>query len=383
MTERGRSHRSSSRAYTYRADGHLTGVDDQLSGARRFDLDAAGRVTAVHAADWTETLRLRRGGQPDARRPGRPPTPATRPPAPRTYTGTRITRAGDVRYEHDAAGPHHPAPEDPPVPQAGHLALRVGRRGPPHVRSSPRTARVWRYRYDPLGRRTAKQRLAADGETVGRASRLHLGRHDPVRTDHHGRRPARTRSPSPGTTRACDPSPRPNASSGRRLPGGDRLPLLRHRHRPRRHPDRTRRRTGEHRLAHPHHPVGHHRLDRRQHRRTPPCASPASTSTRKPASTTTTSATTTPKPPATSPPTPSASPPPPTPPPTSTTPTPGPTPWGSHRTSAHSPSSKHRGETRGRPRSCTDIVQTTSPGTRTVLITSTPTGGSTSRKSAP
>jgi YD repeat-containing protein len=38
-----------SRTYTYRADGNLIGIDDQLSGSRRFGLDAAGRVTAVHA----------------------------------------------------------------------------------------------------------------------------------------------------------------------------------------------------------------------------------------------------------------------------------------------------------------------------------------------
>ncbi|MEU0397894.1 hypothetical protein ABZ208_35100 [Streptomyces sp. NPDC006208] len=42
------------RAYTYRADGGLIGITDALSGARRFDLDAAGRVTAVHARGWTE-----------------------------------------------------------------------------------------------------------------------------------------------------------------------------------------------------------------------------------------------------------------------------------------------------------------------------------------
>ncbi|GAA3359209.1 hypothetical protein GCM10017744_036940 [Streptomyces antimycoticus] len=43
------------RAYSYRADGHLIAVDDHLSGRRTFGLDAAGRVTAVHADNWTET----------------------------------------------------------------------------------------------------------------------------------------------------------------------------------------------------------------------------------------------------------------------------------------------------------------------------------------
>lgn len=43
------------RAYTYHADGHRLSILDHLSGSRRFDLDLVGRVTAVHAANWTET----------------------------------------------------------------------------------------------------------------------------------------------------------------------------------------------------------------------------------------------------------------------------------------------------------------------------------------
>ena len=127
------------RGYTYRADGHLAGVDDQLNGTRHFDLDAAGRVTAVHAANWTERYAYdEAGNQTDASWPAR--HPGHEATGARAYTGTRITRAGNVRYEHDDAGPHHPAPEDPPVPQAGHLALRVGRRRPPHLGRPHRTA---------------------------------------------------------------------------------------------------------------------------------------------------------------------------------------------------------------------------------------------------
>ncbi|MDQ0601641.1 YD repeat-containing protein [Streptomyces canus] len=83
----------------------------------------------------------------------------------RAYTGTRITRAGNVRYEHDAAG-------------------RITQRQKTRLSRKPDTWRYiwdgedhlvaavtpdgtrWRYRYDALGRRIAKQRLAADGETV-------------------------------------------------------------------------------------------------------------------------------------------------------------------------------------------------------------------------
>ncbi|WP_405991252.1 putative T7SS-secreted protein [Streptomyces sp. NBC_00986] len=152
------------RAYTYRADGNLTAIDDQLSGARRFDLDAAGRVTAVHAANWTETYAYDdAGNQTQAHWPtGHPGQEAT---GARAYTGTRITRAGNVRYEHD---------------ELGRTTLRQKTR----LSRKPDTWRYewdaedrltqvttpdgtrWRYTYDPLGRRTAKFRLAADAETV-------------------------------------------------------------------------------------------------------------------------------------------------------------------------------------------------------------------------
>ncbi|BFO15818.1 hypothetical protein SHKM778_22060 [Streptomyces sp. KM77-8] len=91
------------RAYTYRADGNLTGIEDQLSGPRTFDLDTTGRVTAVHATNWTERYAYDESGNQT-----RADWPASHPgedaTGDRTYTGTRVTRAGRVRYEHDALG---------------------------------------------------------------------------------------------------------------------------------------------------------------------------------------------------------------------------------------------------------------------------------------
>ncbi len=158
------AHRLQHRAYAYRADGNLIGIDDHLNGTRRFDLDAAGRVTAVHAANWTESYAYdTAGNQIQAIWPS--PMPGQEATGDRTYTGTRIIRAGNVRYEHD---------------EAGRITLRQKTR----LSRKPDTWRytwdaedrlisvvtpdgtTWRYRYDPLGRRIAKQRLAADGETV-------------------------------------------------------------------------------------------------------------------------------------------------------------------------------------------------------------------------
>ncbi|MFI6231341.1 DUF6531 domain-containing protein [Micromonospora echinospora] len=149
------------RAYRYRVDGYLVGVADQVTGERRLELDRAGRITAVRAADWTERYAYDEAGNvasaiwPDTGEDG-----AAR--GDREYTGTLIRRAGDVRYEHDPAG-------------------RVVLRQRKERSTKPSTWRYtwdsddrlvgvttpdgtrWRYRYDALGRRVAKQRLDADG----------------------------------------------------------------------------------------------------------------------------------------------------------------------------------------------------------------------------
>ncbi|USQ83976.1 DUF6531 domain-containing protein [Streptomyces phaeoluteigriseus] len=149
-----------SRAYAYRADGHLLSVADQLSGTRTFDLDVMGRVTAVHARGWTERYAYDdAGNQTSASWPAH--HPGSEATGERTYSGTGITRAGGVRFERDVLG---------------RVTLRQKTRlsrKPDNWRyewdSENRLTSVttpggtrWRYRYDPLGRRTAKQRLTAD-----------------------------------------------------------------------------------------------------------------------------------------------------------------------------------------------------------------------------
>ena len=152
------------RDYSYRSDGYLIRVDDRRYGARHFDLDTAGRVTAVRATDWTERYAYdEAGNQADASWPAA--HPGHEATGTRVYAGTRLTRAGNVRYEHDAAG-------------------RITLRQKARLSRKPETWRYtwssedrlvavitpdgteWRYLYDPFGRRTAKQRLGADGTTV-------------------------------------------------------------------------------------------------------------------------------------------------------------------------------------------------------------------------
>ncbi|QES43945.1 hypothetical protein DEJ49_25770 [Streptomyces venezuelae] len=152
------------RSYTYRPDGHLTGIEDSSTGSRRFDLDGPGRVTAVRAAGWSERYAYdSMGNQTEAEWPAR--HPGHEATGPRTYAGTRLTRAGSVHYEHDAQGR-----------VVVRRKTRLSRK--PDIWSyewdaedrltavtTPDGSR-WRYTYDPLGRRTAKLRLGADGETV-------------------------------------------------------------------------------------------------------------------------------------------------------------------------------------------------------------------------
>ncbi|MEU3355709.1 putative T7SS-secreted protein [Streptomyces sp. NPDC037389] len=150
------------RNYTYRRDGHLTAVDD-----RTFELDTVGRVTTVTAPGWQERYAYDdAGNQTDAAWPS--DHPGTDAQGPRTYTGTRITRAGGIRYEHD---------------EQGRVVLRQKVRlsrkpdtwryewdAEDRLRSviTPDGAR-WRYLYDPLGRRIAKQRLDESGGVLEQA----------------------------------------------------------------------------------------------------------------------------------------------------------------------------------------------------------------------
>ncbi|MET9392706.1 DUF6531 domain-containing protein [Streptomyces sp. NPDC006624] len=158
------------RRYAYRSDGLPGTVTDSATGPVAYELDQTGRVTAVTATDRRETYaydalgnlihsEVRAGSlaeahDSDSRVQGR-----------MTYSGTLVQTAGRSRYEHDAQGR---------VVRHTRALLSGGSRtwlfswdAEDRLRAvTTPDGRHWRYRYDPLGRRIAKELLAPDGEVV-------------------------------------------------------------------------------------------------------------------------------------------------------------------------------------------------------------------------
>ncbi|GAA1149984.1 RHS repeat-associated protein [Kitasatospora gansuensis] len=150
------------RGYGYRADGHPEMVTDQLGGDRRLELDPAGRVTAVRAEHWSESYAYDAlGNLAGASFPGRDDSGQGE----REHEGTLVRRAGRTTYRHDGQGR---------VVQAVRRTLSGREREWRYswdaedrlVQAVTPDGAVWRYRYDVLGRRVGKTRLADDGRVV-------------------------------------------------------------------------------------------------------------------------------------------------------------------------------------------------------------------------
>ncbi|MDQ0938402.1 hypothetical protein [Streptomyces sp. V1I1] len=151
------------RAFAYQADGSPLTVDDSHTG-RRNTVDAASRITAVHAHGWSEQYAYSTAGDQThtslpSQAPGQDNTGA------RAYDGTRITHAGRTRYHYDAQGRIT-------LRQTTTLSGRTltwrftwdAEDRLTHVHAPDGSQ--WRYLYDALGRRIAKQRLDADSRSV-------------------------------------------------------------------------------------------------------------------------------------------------------------------------------------------------------------------------
>jgi RHS repeat-associated protein len=149
------------RAYTYSQASDVLAIVDHLTGDRRFDMDPVGRITAVHGRQWTERYRYDATGNLTGAS-----VPAAGGNVAETlgYSGTLIRHAGRYSYTHDGQG---------------RITARRARSLSGKVRSwaftwdaEDRLTEVvtpdghhWRYRYDPIGRRIAKEHYGEDGTT--------------------------------------------------------------------------------------------------------------------------------------------------------------------------------------------------------------------------
>ncbi|MFD7074052.1 RHS repeat-associated core domain-containing protein [Nocardioides sp. NPDC059952] len=148
------------RTYAYESAGRLIGVEDRLTGARRFELDIADRITSVELDGSTSeaysydplgniTRAATAGG--DAER--------------RDYEGTLLTRSGRSRYAYDAQGRlvRHSRTRLSEKPDTWLYEWDANDRLTA-VRTPDGTR--WTYLYDALGRRVAKRRHADSGDVV-------------------------------------------------------------------------------------------------------------------------------------------------------------------------------------------------------------------------
>jgi RHS repeat-associated protein len=152
---------SQHRAYRYRADGALVGMTDQLGGPASFDLDVAGRVTAVHAAGRRERYAYDPSGNITEADSGTDHDAA----GPRDHIGVRVRRAGRTHYSHDEQG--RVVERRQVTPSGKSLTWEyVWDADDRLIAVTTPDGRRWQYRYDALGRRVAKQLLTPDGRAV-------------------------------------------------------------------------------------------------------------------------------------------------------------------------------------------------------------------------
>ncbi|WP_158842330.1 DUF6531 domain-containing protein [Saccharothrix deserti] len=141
------------RSYNYRADGHVTAIVDLLSGSREFALDPVGRATEVRGPGPGERYAYDPSGNITHAVRSEPDLDGAR-----VHDGTLVRQAGKVRYEYDAQG--RVVSRRQKRLSSGPLVWRYTWDADDRlVAVTTADGQHWRYRYDPLGRRIAKQHL--------------------------------------------------------------------------------------------------------------------------------------------------------------------------------------------------------------------------------
>ncbi|MFF8776907.1 DUF6531 domain-containing protein [Streptomyces sp. NPDC015140] len=153
-----------SRAYQYGVDRGPSQISDAIDGSVAVDTDSMGRVRSLEGEGRSEGYAYDVAGHiTSASWSGYPGLDEVQ--GSHSYSGGRLDQAGGVRYVYDSAG-------------------RVVERRKKRLSRKPAVwqylwdaedrltsvttpdGEVWRYTYDPLGRRIAKERLSDDGHSV-------------------------------------------------------------------------------------------------------------------------------------------------------------------------------------------------------------------------
>ncbi|WP_158920198.1 RHS repeat-associated core domain-containing protein [Streptomyces sp. NBRC 109706] len=153
------------RSYAYRADHVLTGVTRPDEGEVSFLPDALGRITEVRTPMWRESYQYDAAGNQTAAKWDLVDDDGSQ--GDRFITGMRVVRAGRTHYEFDRAGRVTLKRKARLSRKADVWRYRWDAEDHLTGVVTP-DGTTWRYRYDPLGRRIAKERLDASGDVVER-----------------------------------------------------------------------------------------------------------------------------------------------------------------------------------------------------------------------
>ncbi|WP_329135260.1 DUF6531 domain-containing protein [Streptomyces sp. NBC_01476] len=156
------------RGFGFGPDGYLAAIEEPAAG-RRLTTDAAGRIVAVDgtgggdgtAGGWSERYTYDPAGNLTSASAGGQEAPDSE------YTGMRPRRIGRDRYTYDAQG--RTVRRSRALLSGGGKVWTYTWDAEDRLTgvTTPDGA-VWRYRYNPLGRRIAKERLGADGAVLDR-----------------------------------------------------------------------------------------------------------------------------------------------------------------------------------------------------------------------
>jgi RHS repeat-associated protein len=152
-------------AFRYAPDGLIEESEDSYFGRRRYEFDDARRVTAVETADWSERYAYDAVGNLTAAASPDPLAGEEGGPREFAYVDGLLRRAGNVSYTYDSQGRRTRARRRTLSGKIRDWVYEWDADDRLTLTIDPDGV-TWRYSYDPIGRRIAKQRLAQTGDVA-------------------------------------------------------------------------------------------------------------------------------------------------------------------------------------------------------------------------